>query len=125
MSILLWAFAIAVALVMCGSGAMKLIRPKAALQSAGMAWAEDFSPGAIKALGGAELLGAVGLILPAVLDKGSVLVPVAAACLAAVMVGAIIVHLRRREGIVAVLPAVLVFALAIIVAWGRFGPYAF
>jgi DoxX-like family len=125
MNTILWAFAITVAIAMCASGTMKLVRPKAALESGGMAWAEDFPSGAIKALGGAEVLGAAGLILPAVLDKAVVLVPIAATCIAVVMVGAIGVHLRRCEGLVAVLPAALTLILAIIVAWGRFGPYAF
>ena len=125
MNITLWVFAIAIAIAMCASGTMKLVRPKAALQSGGMAWAEDFPSGAIKALGSAEVLGAAGLILPAVFDRASVLVPIAATCIAAVMVGAITVHLRRGEGVVAALPAALVCVLAIVVAWGRFGQYGF
>ena len=70
------------------------------------------------------MLGAIGLILPAVLDVAPVLVPVAAVGLALVMVGAATTHLRRKETPMVVLNVVLL-ALALFVAWGRFGPYAF
>ncbi|MET8680782.1 DoxX family protein [Streptomyces sp. NPDC004647] len=39
-------------------------------------WVEDFSSGALKAIGAIELLAAAGLVLPAVLDIAPVLVPV-------------------------------------------------
>ena len=44
-----------------------------------------------------EVLAAVGLILPAVLDIAPVLVPLAAVGLVLLMVGAMITHLRRHE----------------------------
>ena len=40
------------------------------------------------------------------------------------MVGAATTHLRRKETPMVVLNVVLL-ALALFVAWGRFGPYAF
>ena len=48
----------------------------------------DFSAGFVKALGAIEVLGAVGLILPALLDIRPVLVPLAALGLAVIMTGA-------------------------------------
>jgi hypothetical protein len=51
-------------------------------------------------------------------------VPVAAAALAVMMAGAVLVHLRRKER-VDVVPAVVLGLLAVFLAWGRFGPYAF
>jgi hypothetical protein len=68
--------------------------------------------------------GAVGLILPGAVHIAPVLVPLAATCIAVVMAGAVLVHLRRKEG-PAALPAVVLFVVAIIVAWGRFSPYSF
>jgi uncharacterized membrane protein YfcA len=53
-----------------------------------------------------------------------ILVPLAAVGLALVMVGAIVVHARRKEPMNIVVNVVLI-ALAIFVAWGRFGPYSF
>jgi hypothetical protein len=82
---------------------------------------EDFSAGAVKAIGALEVLAAVGLILPAALDIAPVLVPLAAVGLVLLMAGAIITHLRRHEpqALVVTLP---LLALAALVAWSRFGP---
>ena len=57
----------------------------------------DFSAGFVKALGAVEILGAVGLILPALLDIAPILVPLAAVGLASIMVGAAIVTFRRQS----------------------------
>ena len=54
-------------------------------------------PGALKAIGASSLLGAVGLILPAILDIAPVLVPVTATCVALLFVGAVMMRLRRGE----------------------------
>ena len=65
-----------------------------------------------------------GVTLPALLDIAPVLVPIAALGLVLMMVGAIVVHARRKEN--ETLPVNIVFPLlALFVAWGRFGPYAF
>jgi hypothetical protein len=87
----------------------------------GGAWVNDFSAGLVKALGAIEILGAVGLILPAALDIASVLVPLAAVGLATIMVGAAIVNFRGQESKHALLN-LRYLALAAFVAWGRLGP---
>ena len=63
----------------------------------GGGWVLDFSAGFVKALGAVEILGAVGLILPALLDIAPILVPLAAVGLALIMVGAATVTFRRHE----------------------------
>ena len=99
--------------------------PKEKLAAApGGAWVEDFSPGALNTIAAIEILGVVGLFLPAALDIAPVLVPLAAVGLALVMVGAIITRLRRHERW-AILLNVAYLALAAFVAWGRLGPQAF
>ncbi|MDI6103498.1 DoxX family protein [Actinoplanes sp. NEAU-A12] len=91
-----------------------------------MTWTEDFSAGAVKAIGAAEALGAIGLILPAVTGVAPVLVPLAATGLALAMIGAAVVHARRGETqAMAMAPSVVLLILTVVVAWGRFGPYAF
>jgi hypothetical protein len=120
----LWIIAGVLAALMLATGLFKLAQPKKALADRGIAWVEDFSPGAIKTIGAAEVLGALGLILPAAVRIAPIVVPIAAACIAALLTGAVIVHARRREGFQAV-PAAVLLVLAAIVAWGRFGPYAF
>ena len=124
MNIVLWVIAALLAAAFLGSGFMKLSQSKAALIEKGMAWANDFSPTAIRGIGALEVVGAVGLILPAALDVAPVLTPLAAAGLALVMAGAVAEHLRlgeRKE----LFPALVLGVLALVVAVLRFGPYSF
>ncbi len=124
MNIVLWVVAGVLAAAFLASGLMKLSQPKKKLADSGMGWTEDFSDGAVKGIGALEVLGALGLILPAALDIVPILVPIAATGLALVMLGAAVTHARRKENQMIVVNLVLL-ALAAFVAWGRFGPYAF
>jgi DoxX-like family len=89
-----------------------------------MGWVDDFSPGTVKVIGALEVLAAIGLVLPAALDVVPVLVPLAAVGLVALMIGAAVTHARRRETPMIAVNVVLL-VLAVVVAWGRFGPYSF
>lgn len=62
-----------------------------------MSWMYDLSTTMHVISGTAELLGGLGLILPAVTRIQPQLVPLAAAGLALVMVGAIVYHIGRGE----------------------------
>lgn len=124
MEIALWVVASLLAAVMLVAGVVKALQPREKLLLAGIGWIEDFSDNAVKLIGVAEFLGAIGLILPAVLDIASFLVPIAAACLALLMVGAIVVHLRRGERAAIRIPLALLAAAAF-VAFGRFGAWSF
>ncbi|GAA1323847.1 DoxX family protein [Pseudonocardia xinjiangensis] len=117
MNVVAWILQIVLAVAFLGSGVMKVVRPKPALVSAGMGYAEDFSDGAIKAIGALEIVGAVGLILPWVLDVAPVLTPIAAVGLALVMAGAVVVHIRRKEQFV---PALVLGVLSLVLAVLRF-----
>ena len=124
MNITLWIIAGLLAAAFLAAGAMKLAQPKAKLAESGMAWTEDFSDGQVKAIGVVEVLGALGLILPAALDIAPILTPIAAAGLAISQLLAAVVHLRRGEK--QMLPINLVLAaLAAFVAVMRFGPNSF
>jgi uncharacterized membrane protein YphA (DoxX/SURF4 family) len=125
MNIVFWVVAGLLAVVFLAAGAMKLTQSKGKLAAnPNMAWTEQFSPGVIKAIGALEVLAAVGLILPAVLGIVPVLVPLAAAGLVLLMIGAALTHARRKEN-QAVVVNVVLLVLAAAVAVGRFGPYAF
>ncbi|WP_409474410.1 DoxX family protein [Streptomyces sp. HC307] len=125
MNVALWAVATLLALVFLGAGAAKLAQPKEKLlASPSMGWAENFSPSMIKTIGLLEILGALGLILPAAVDITPDLVPLAASGLALTMFGAGITHMRRGEAQSVVVNVVLL-ALSVFVAWGRFGPHSF
>jgi uncharacterized membrane protein len=123
-NVVLWIVAGVLAAAFLASGLMKLAQPKKKIVDSGMGWAEDFSGGAVKGIGALEVLGALGLILPAVFDVATVLVPIAATGLALIMLGAAVTHARRKESQMVVVNVVLLL-LAAFVAWGRFGPYAF
>jgi uncharacterized membrane protein YphA (DoxX/SURF4 family) len=124
MNLALWVVAIVLAAVFAGSGLMKQFVPKDKLVTAGQGWAQDFNPTSIRLIGLAEILGAIGLVLPAAVHIAPILVPLAAVGLALVMVGAVVVHARRNETVNVAVNLVLI-ALAVFVAWGRFGPYSF
>ena len=125
MNVFLWILAGLLSALFLAAGAVKLTQPKEKLvASPNMAWAEDFSPGMLKMIGSLEVLAAVGLILPAALDIVPTLVPVAAAGLGLLMLGAATTHARRGELSNVVVNAVLL-AVAVVVVWGRFGPASF
>lgn len=125
MNIVLWIIAGLLAVFFLAAGMRKLISPYAKLTAdPRMAWARQFSPNMVKTIGALEVLAAVGLILPAALDIVPVLVPLAATGLALIMVGAAVTHIRRNERQPVVINVVLL-VLAVVVAWGRFGPYSF
>ena len=123
MNVVLWIIAGLLALAFLGAGLTKLVQPKEKL-AATMGWVDDFSPGTVKLIGALEVLAAIGLVLPAALDVVPVLVPLAAVGLVALMIGAAITHARRRETPMIAINLVLL-VLAVVVAWGRSGPWSF
>ena len=118
-----WIVSIGLALALAAAGVTKLALSKEQLVLRGAVWADDFGPGTVIFVGMTELLGALGMILPAVLDIPPLLARMAAtAGLIIVMLGAAVVHARRRE------PAMIVWnfallALVAIAVWGT-GPHA-
>jgi hypothetical protein len=125
MDLALWITAGLLAAVFLFAGSTKLFLSREKLAEApGGGWVLDFSAGFVKALGAVEILGAVGLVLPALFGIAPVLVPLAAVGLATIMVGAAIVTYRRRES-THVLVDVTYLAMAVFVAFGRFGPESF
>lgn len=120
--IALWIATIFLALVFLGAGGNKLIRGKAELEQM-LPWAEDFSAKQLKIIAVAEILGAIGLILPEVTGIFPIITPVAALGLAATQVAAFRLHRQRGES--RYLPVnVLLFVLALFVAVGRFFVHA-
>jgi uncharacterized membrane protein len=116
MNAFLWTLQILLAAAFLIAGGLKILRTPEQNRSI-MPWVDAFPVGAVKALGLAEVLGAIGLILPWALQIAKVLTPLAAVGLALIMLGAIVVHVRRKEPPIA--QAVL-FILAALIAFGRF-----
>jgi uncharacterized membrane protein YphA (DoxX/SURF4 family) len=92
-----WIVSGVTALAFLAAGILKLVRSRAALKSMGLAWVEDFSEPVIKLIAVAEILGALGLVLPPLIGILPILSPIAAIALAVLMFGATIVHVRRQE----------------------------
>ena len=108
------AIQILLALGVGAAGAMKLVKSKAQLENnPHMGWVRRFSETEIKLLAGAELLGAIGLVLPAATGIAPGLARLAAACLATLMGGAVATHAVRREPAA---PAVVLAVFAVVVA---------
>ena len=123
MNVFLWIVQAVLAAAFALAGVQKATQPKEKLASR-LPWVEDFSQGTVRFIGIVELLGGLGLILPAATGIAPILTPIAATGLAVVMVLAAATHIRRKEPSGVAVNAVL-FMLAAFVAWGRFGPYSF
>ncbi|MCO6004026.1 DoxX family protein [Actinoallomurus purpureus] len=86
-------------------------------------WMQDVSQSTVRFIGVTELLGAIGLIVPAATGIAPVLTPIAWTGLAVIVVLGAAMHIRRKEPSGVAVTAVL-FVLTALVAWGRFGPYS-
>ena len=118
MNTALWIVQALLALVFLLAGAMKVSQPLEKLAER-TPYVEDFTSGQIRLIGILEILGATGLILPALTGILPWLTPLAAVGLALTMIGAAIVHARRGEYPNIIMNVVL-FAMAVFVAYGRF-----
>jgi hypothetical protein len=124
MNFALWIAAGLLALIALAGGISKTFLPKEILDPHPESWTGGASVGFVKTLGVLELLASVGLILPAVIDIAPVMVPVTAVCWALLMIGATITHGRLGQTKLSMLTSSYL-ALAVFVAWGRFGPESF
>lgn len=125
MNLALWITTGLLAAVALLGGMTKSFLPKEKLAAShGGEWTADVSTGFVRTLGVLELLAAVGLIVPAVVDVAPVMVPVTAVCWILLMIGAMITHARYEQYKYIALNLVYV-AMAAFVAWGRFGPESF
>src|SRR5215471_1042489 len=106
MNITLWVVQGLLALVFLMSASMKTFTPLATMRKK-MPWANDFPAAFVRFLGLAELLGAIGLIVPAVTGIQSWLTVAAAIGLGVVMVSASVFHTSRREYLHLGIPLVL------------------
>lgn len=121
MDLVLWIPAAILAAVFLMSGVTKTSTPyEKYVTRRDAQWAEEFSPGAVRAIGIVEILGAIGLVVPQATGLYPILTPIAAIGLALLLVLALIVLLRRGE-LAKFLPitgTLLILCLA--VAIGRF-----
>lgn len=114
----LWVAQVVLAAVYVMAGFMKLTQPIDALVASGMSYAGDYPEMLTRFIGTMEVLGAIGIILPAATRIAPFLTPLAALGFSTIQVLAIGLHTMRGE--FQVLPVNFVLlALALFVLWGR------
>lgn len=110
----LWIIQGLLALLFLFAGGVKLVMPAAELSKQ----APMLSAGFLRFVGVCEVLGAIGLILPALLRIKPGLTPLAATGLVIIMIGAIVVTLMTGGIAMALFPFV-VGLLLVFVVYGR------
>jgi uncharacterized membrane protein YphA (DoxX/SURF4 family) len=119
MNILLWILQILVALQFVFHAYIVGVRYEQTKTQRGMNWVGELPGGLRSFVAICEVLGGIGVILPALTGILPWLTPLAAAGLALIMLLAIGFHLMRREYPNIVINVILL-ALAAFVAYGRF-----
>jgi len=120
MNIVLWVVQVLLALMFLFHGRTMISPPNPMPENMakGMRYVVDLPPGLRRFIGIREILGGVGMILPALTGILPWLTPVAAGGLALNMAGAMATHLRRKEYPMIVVNLVLL-GLAVFVVYGR------
>ena len=113
LNVLLWVLQALLAMLFMFAGAMKFIIPVAEMtkQIALPGWFLHF-------IGGAEILGAIGLLLPGILRIRTGLTPLAAAGLVVIMIGATALNLKAGQRPFALM-TVVIGLLLVFVAYNR------
>ncbi len=112
----LWVVQVFLALTFGLAGLAKITSPIEKLIEDGFGFVTDYGIESVQFIGWCEILGAIGLILPAALRFKPILTPLAAMGIATIMVLAVIYHILNNESYLSNLPFL---ALALFVAWGR------
>ncbi len=118
MNIVLWVVQVLLALAFLASGIMKATQPIDKLKT-NMGFVEHTTPGIVRLIGVLEILGGIGLILPALTHILPWLTIAAAIGLVLTMIGAVIVHIRLKEASRLTGPVILLL-LALFIVIGRF-----
>ena len=115
----LWIVQILLALTFLMAGIMKTTQPIDRLKGM-MPWIESLHPETlVRGIGILEILGGLGVILPSLTRILPWLTPVAAGGLVLTMIGALTLHLSRKDAIGRSVPSVVLMLLALFVIYGR------
>ncbi len=122
MNTVIWILQGMIAMMFLMAGFMKVTQSKDELKIKGkgrMDWVEDLSIKNIRLIGIVEVLAAIGLILPQWTGILPWLTPVSAAGLVLTMMGSMILHMRRGDGVKSISVNIMLLLLAAFVAYGR------
>jgi uncharacterized membrane protein YphA (DoxX/SURF4 family) len=109
LSIVAWVLQALLALVFLAHGILYLFPPARMREQGGL-------PAGFRIfIGIAEILAAIGLVLPGLVHVLTFLAPLAAAGLVIVMIGAIVYHLRRNEAAMVPVLVVILLVAAVVV----------
>jgi uncharacterized membrane protein YphA (DoxX/SURF4 family) len=118
LNLLLWLVQLLLMVTFGMAGVMKATQPVDALVQGGIAWAGQVPVALVRLIGIAEMLGAIGLVLPAATGIKPSLTPLAALGLLTITILAMAFHVLRAEP--QALPInMMLGGLAAFVAWGR------
>ena len=107
-----WVFSIILTIVFLVTGSVKVFWYGKAQKA--FSWTQDMPRWLVHAFGAAEILGALGLVLPVAVGFYPWLTPVAAVVLGSLMFSASTFHVLRREKDEAILPVFLLILLAVV-----------
>jgi uncharacterized membrane protein YphA (DoxX/SURF4 family) len=113
MTKILWVLQSLLALLFLFAGIMKFVMPMDQMTKQ-----MPLPPWFLYAIGVAEIIGAIGLVLPSLLRVRASLTPLAAACLLIIMIGATVITLQTGNAAMAITPFVVCLLVAF-VAYGR------
>ena len=123
MNIVLWIVQGLLAVMFLMAGFMKATKSKDDLKESGgerMAWVDSVSASNVRLIGILEVLIGLGLILPQLTGILPWLTPLAAVGFVCTMIGAMLLHLQRKDGAQALVVNMVLLLLAAFVAYGRF-----
>jgi uncharacterized membrane protein YphA (DoxX/SURF4 family) len=119
-NLVLWIGQILLALAFAGAGWGHAMQFERGSTRPRMGWMTAVGRDRLRVIGILEMLGAVGLILPAAAGILPWLTPVAATCLAVLMAFAIVLHARRSGEVPNIVGNAVLGIIAALIAYGRF-----
>lgn len=118
MNTTLWILQSIIAFAFMFSGINKSIFSEQKLVASGQTGVEGLPLPLIRFIGISEILGAVGIILPLLLNILPILTTVSAICLATIMIPAARIHFKRHE-YKNVFINTIIFSTCLFIAYGR------
>lgn len=114
MTTTIWILKGVIASIFTLTGILKIVLPKAKLLAKGMKGLIDLDEKQIKVAGLLEVLGAIGLILPALLNIYPILSAISAICLGLTMIVAGRINYKLKLPII---PNIVILILCILIAY--------